>query len=400
MHSKVGKILYRMDTFTQHACKQATRQYNDKGKRKLAYDIRKVLKGHKVKQGTGLPSLLGCAFIEHLQKSSIVSQSYFSLPKAMFVQCDDEERRGSGPRITDFHSQLSTPLPQVERGVLPAAAPAAAPAVAAAAPAVAPVDVVECDESDGLSCDVAVDSGEAIPALAVLDSGMAADDACEDDNMMFDDPPAEHVYFSIVHQRPGKKRRLQVMPGAGASILQSDIAIAIHDVIGTHEVGGPIVSSRASKISCASLVSTCLLSDVACNFSVVSEHLLHHTLGPRSTMLYSLPGCSSSAWVALITDMVRARAFPGGREFVLADADGDRKARLAWLQRTSMAIATQPPDGPEGCSAWQFTEQGMCKLSAGSVLPASVYACEALTDRPPAKMSKYEMLKASRLLFI
>ena len=247
-------------------------------------------------------------------------------------------------------------------------------------------------EDDALECDVAMGEPVELQHDDVWPEDVDVREANEEEAMeAFEPPPAERLYFKIVHANPSKKRRVQVMPGAGPSDpLQSrDIAITICEPISKQADGTVVVSSRASKISVASLVSTCLLRDLSRNFEATRCSLIRHEM--QKHLSFTFPGYTSPGYGELVSDMVAATAYAGSdRDFVVADGAADRLRLLGHLQCAGFVAAR--PSLP-GSTAWQFTRDGRASLCSGVAIGTSSLLCDVSSDRAHHQMTRYELLQ-------
>ena len=378
MHAKVAKILYHMDSHTQYLARQAAADYHTSAKRKLADTIKKILK-----QPAPLPitfaSVLGLAFVEYLQGANLKQSTYYSLPKDLFHigSGGGDAPPEAGPEVRDMKQQFSTPWPLADEIREEGAQLGGA---------------VADSEDDALECDVAMGEPVELQHDDVWPEDVDVREANEEEAMeAFEPPPAERLYFKIVHANPSKKRRVQVMPGAGPSDpLQSrDIAITICEPISKQADGTVVVSSRASKISVASLVSTCLLRDLSRNFEATRCSLIRHEM--QKHLSFTFPGYTSPGYGELVSDMVAATAYAGSdRDFVVADGAADRLRLLGHLQRAGFVAAR--PSLP-GSTAWQFTRDGRASLCSGVAIGTSSLLCDVSSDRAHHQMTRYELLQ-------
>ena len=149
--------------------------------------------------------MLGLAFVEYLQGANLKQSTYYSLPKDLFLIGSGgvDAPPGAGPEVRDMKQQFSTPWPlDEEMGEVEGQLG----------------DAVAASDDDSLECDVAMDGPVELQHDNAGSEDVDVREANEEEAMeVFEPPPAERLYFKIVHANPSKKRRLQVMPGAGSS---------------------------------------------------------------------------------------------------------------------------------------------------------------------------------------
>ena len=212
-----------------------------------------------------------------------------------------------------------------------------------------------------------------------------------EDEMMFEDYPAERLYFKIVSAAPSKKRRLHMMPGAGCSLAQEDLAISICEPIGKCEQGIIILYTCAARISAASLVSTCLFSDLNQNFDITSEHLAVHEVDKIACLSYTFAGCVSQRCSKVMSGMVASSAFPLSESgFEVPDTALDTLAVLSALQRRGLV---QQEPGQVDSTCWRLTQSGMAYLRDGFPIASSHLACVPRSHVTLQDSTRYELLK-------
>ena len=213
------------------------------------------------------------------------------------------------------------------------------------------------------------------------------DNGSDADEDMFD-TPSDRVFFALTHGDPAKKRRLTVMPGAGATLDSKDMAFGLRQVLGHSADGTAIISTRSSQVSRTASLSTVLLRNLISKFEITEVSLQCHLLDQKK-LFYIVQGYTDPCHVELSSAMVASSAYAGGPNwFVVADTELQHiDIWQHWQARGNVLTGRD-----QHINKWQFTRLGMLALQTGAEILSTTSACAVVESI--SKMSKFGLLKA------